>query len=497
MKKINILYSYYIYTMPYIIRKLPKKDLYRVYNKDTKEIHSYGTTLEKAKKQVRLLHMVDSKKGGNVDMQKYKDYPKLQQSLQGGAVINRFRPWNWFCHKKAKDLGITYSCAIVDPNVKNQYRELKKNPNFNIDWLIKNYDTSKTDDSTEIINDEIKKIEEQLPETNENMKDAFYETKQKIEQLLQIANDKGLAIYGTNDELFESILYLYLLKKYGNKCSIAGMDNSIYGISLGIKVFTDIDLQNRYIDENIDRIAKQINDCINKGVKVILIPLSIIIKNPINNELNSHANLLIVRIEKKIVNGEEIEIPIFERFEPHGSITKLSSTINTEELVNDALETMISDYIINGLFIYRTPNILCPRIKGFQSIEGQIKKNINIEKQGYCVIWSMLLMELLLLNPTKSTKELIDEMFKILGEDPNRYKNLIVGYVNETNEIISELIKSLTNENFKFLTQEELNEMGTQKKFRGNYTQTHAFRTKGKWNFIKEWFLQNFFELQN
>lgn len=46
--------------MPYAIRKLPNKDLYRVYNKDTKVVHSYSTTLENAKKQVKLLHMVDA-----------------------------------------------------------------------------------------------------------------------------------------------------------------------------------------------------------------------------------------------------------------------------------------------------------------------------------------------------------------------------------------------------------------------------------------------------
>ena len=44
--------------MPYNIRKLPRKDLYRVYNTETKEIKAYGTTLEKAKAMVRLLNAV-------------------------------------------------------------------------------------------------------------------------------------------------------------------------------------------------------------------------------------------------------------------------------------------------------------------------------------------------------------------------------------------------------------------------------------------------------
>lgn len=45
--------------MPYKIRKLPNKDLYRVYNTNTKEIKAKGTTLDKAKKMIRLLNAID------------------------------------------------------------------------------------------------------------------------------------------------------------------------------------------------------------------------------------------------------------------------------------------------------------------------------------------------------------------------------------------------------------------------------------------------------
>ena len=64
--------------MPYSIRKLPNKDLYRVYNSDTKAVHSYATTLENAEKQVKLLHMVDAgvplkKQGGSVETDNFND----------------------------------------------------------------------------------------------------------------------------------------------------------------------------------------------------------------------------------------------------------------------------------------------------------------------------------------------------------------------------------------------------------------------------------------
>jgi len=45
--------------MPYKIRKLPNRDMYRVYNVDTKEIKARETTLAKAKAMVRLLNAVN------------------------------------------------------------------------------------------------------------------------------------------------------------------------------------------------------------------------------------------------------------------------------------------------------------------------------------------------------------------------------------------------------------------------------------------------------
>lgn len=41
--------------MPYKIRKLPNKDLYRVYNSKTKKVHSKSTSKEKAIAQLKFL----------------------------------------------------------------------------------------------------------------------------------------------------------------------------------------------------------------------------------------------------------------------------------------------------------------------------------------------------------------------------------------------------------------------------------------------------------
>ena len=55
MREYNLFSNY----MPYEIRKLPNKPLFRVYNKLTKAIHSKATTMPRAESQVRLLNAID------------------------------------------------------------------------------------------------------------------------------------------------------------------------------------------------------------------------------------------------------------------------------------------------------------------------------------------------------------------------------------------------------------------------------------------------------
>jgi hypothetical protein len=45
--------------MPYMLRKMPKQSCYRVYNKRTKKVFSKCSSLENAKKQMRLLNAIE------------------------------------------------------------------------------------------------------------------------------------------------------------------------------------------------------------------------------------------------------------------------------------------------------------------------------------------------------------------------------------------------------------------------------------------------------
>jgi len=89
--------------MPYNFRKLPNQNLYRVYNSKTKEIHSYGTTLENAKKQIKLLNMIDAgvplKKGNGIKN------PILLEMFKGTGSVG----------KQAKKMGFQVTSLDFDP----------------------------------------------------------------------------------------------------------------------------------------------------------------------------------------------------------------------------------------------------------------------------------------------------------------------------------------------------------------------------------------------
>jgi hypothetical protein len=66
------------------IRKLRNKDLYQLKNIKTQEIHSKHSTLENAKKQLRLLHRLD----------KQKEIDKIKFPINPFAELYNYVPGN-------------------------------------------------------------------------------------------------------------------------------------------------------------------------------------------------------------------------------------------------------------------------------------------------------------------------------------------------------------------------------------------------------------------
>jgi len=85
--------------MPYKMIKIRNKDLYKVINTETGEVHSKGSTKENAKKQIRLLYMLDKEKGGfigdvpsdiNSDVREY--IQDKGEETYGGEIKPKGRP---------------------------------------------------------------------------------------------------------------------------------------------------------------------------------------------------------------------------------------------------------------------------------------------------------------------------------------------------------------------------------------------------------------------
>ena len=86
--------------MPYEIRKLPDKEKWRVYNKDTGKVFSKATTKSKAEAQMRLLYMLERKEAKSV----------------GGRLIEKIKALDKACWKGYEAIGMKQKGNRKVPN---------------------------------------------------------------------------------------------------------------------------------------------------------------------------------------------------------------------------------------------------------------------------------------------------------------------------------------------------------------------------------------------
>lgn len=202
----------------------------------------------------------------------------------------------------------------------------------------------------------------------------------------------------------------YLLAKYNSQCLIKILDIWQY-------------TENTY---GHDKIVKAITDCIkaNKS-RIIIIPVSLFLR---------HANMLIYRQETKQ----------FEHFEPHGSSYNTTGVYTTQ--IQKVLESVVSriNQNIPGLNSTFHPSYeTCPHLRGLQAWEGAEKNPPNL---GFCLAWSLFFSEMVLANPTYTSKEVHELIMKLSdGQSHNKQRhvvmpsslflrNVIIGYAIHVNE---------------------------------------------------------------
>ena len=238
-------------------------------------------------------------------------------------------------------------------------------------------------------------------------------SKQALKGILNSLNEIGKHI---GDPTYKAkqrntiFIYIYLIKKYSVNCFLM---NDKYGNYKPIMYKSEPN-----IVDYPPNLAEQMLDCIKRGSEVIFLPMGFNFKG----KMEGHANLLIYRPFKKII----------ERYEPHGDKTHISADAYNEDLCNAALKTLFEETFRPVLKDFtpkfRAPHEICP-VKGFQGIENLLPE--NAKEEGYCQMWSMFMMETILLNPTLNTEDIIQECLDIGDEDPTYFKELIRGYTEQ------------------------------------------------------------------
>jgi len=245
------------------------------------------------------------------------------------------------------------------------------------------------------------------------------------------------------------IAYLNIYKKY-NKKSIV-ITKNVFGnratVTLGIDVYIP-DMKSKEFKNGIfynmfgtrlDEVllAKFISTYINDyNEDAIVMPFNF--RKRAGNI--AHANLLIYRPREKIL----------EWFEPHGkrfSGTELKEAIAIQTYLKKGLLNLIDSTSFRS-FVGKFRN---PTDK-ISLVETQILVNDNRYGEiglqgknagGTCMVWCVLIAELVFLNPTKTTSQIVTDMFDITQgiDQRERINNIMKGYIVETEKDVTNYLE--------------------------------------------------------
>ena len=264
---------------------------------------------------------------------------------------------------------------------------------------------------------------------------SLFDMKEDIKESIESLTSKLDKVYHYNGSIkVANILFYNLLYKYRSKCFVTPLKEknlippTLSGINikdlLGLYIDPSEAFNNVFPPDYIEYLGLKLKKCTNKSNDLILFPLLIFAKA----SSIGHSNMIIYKPEENKVY----------RFEPHGSSF---SKVRFDEVINNYLkklfEVKLTHYI--GNVTYVEPIGICPSIHGLQHFEGTISKDTEIEGNGYCMMWSLLFAEMVLLNPKKPLISILNELLTITNRDPEQLRKLIRGYTKLSTDILKEL----------------------------------------------------------
>ena len=270
--------------------------------------------------------------------------------------------------------------------------------------------------------------------------------KDDLEEFQKIGKDTETRF--ENDNLVIVFTYFAILKKFKSECPIfygpstAKMPGLVVnGNREKTRILND-PKELRSFRDLLKKCSKRKNDAI---------PILLFIQD--DNLEFGHTNMLIYRPGQNIV----------ERFEPHGA--KMKTKIKyIDDSVNEQLTEIFREFEVRPFFYpkinYVPPNEICPFVKGFQAIESMLE---TIDS-GYCSMWSMFLMEMVLYNPNVTTSKIIKDIMEISKGQPEYLKNVIRGYVAGTENLISDTLEEMDKGGFSYAYLSQRRAKGKQSK---------------------------------
>jgi hypothetical protein len=215
------------------------------------------------------------------------------------------------------------------------------------------------------------------------------------------------------------LLNTHILKKYKNKC---GYINLLYcpkncnndPFCIKSKIFNSTIRRINYDNGNFCNnhedyrdIIKKIKKCIKKGIyKHIIVSISLNVLD------QGHSNLLIIKPDTKEII----------RYEPYGKISQynLVDKYSDIEGLSKRMEENLPGYTFKNL-----PDF-CPYF-GFQSALD-IPSKFSFIERGTCLLWTLLMTELVLLNDNMKFEEIYKTSFDYIKKNNQNFIHLIRGF---------------------------------------------------------------------
>ncbi len=208
-------------------------------------------------------------------------------------------------------------------------------------------------------------------------------------------------------------------------------------------------------NDGFEILLKKYIEC-SKRNKILAVPFEINSLDP--KEGSKHENMLIFNHKRKTI----------ERYEPHGAYTNYPgfNSFYIDEVIDNGIVSYFRD---NGVeMTYDRADETCPRNKidfepfGFQekenlqeikdNMENRMYKGILIEEDGYCLAWSMWMLDLRLKFPDKEPSELFTDAANFLGvAKEGNLRKFIRGFARYYVDKLDELFKGYKKTIIKIL----------------------------------------------